>query len=124
MNQPDAPPEGLHLLSTTPPFGEYVRSLWARREFALAMARGEFRSKHLNTILGGLWNVLNPLLQVGVYWLIFGVLLGTDRGVTNFVGFLAVGIFTYQFSQRSFLGGASSISSVRSSTWSWIRSSG
>lgn len=109
MDQPVAPPEGLRRLSTVPPLPDYVRSLWQRREFALAMARGEFRSKHLNTVLGGFWNVLNPLLLVGVYWLIFGVLLGVDRGVDNFIGFLAVGIFTYQFSQRSFLSGANSI---------------
>jgi teichoic acid transport system permease protein len=104
----DPPPE-LKRLSVTPPLREYVQSLWHRREFALAMSVGELRAKHMNTVLGGLWHVLNPLLLVGVYWLIFGQLLETDRGVENFVGFLAVGIFVYQFSQRSFLGGAQAI---------------
>lgn len=103
------PPPDLELLSTTPNLRAYVRSLWERREFALAMSAGEIRAKHANTVLGSLWLVLNPLLLIGVYWLIFGVLLGTDRGVENFVGFLTVGIFIFHFSQRSIIGGANSI---------------
>jgi teichoic acid transport system permease protein len=103
------PPADLELLGTTPSLPAYVRSLWERREFAIAMSLGELRARHANTVLGGLWHVINPLLLVGVYWLIFGVLLETNRGVDNFVGFLAVGIFIYQFSQRSFIGGAGSI---------------
>jgi len=101
--------ERLKRMSVTPPLGRYVRMLWARREFAVAMAVGEFRSKHMNTVLGGLWNVLNPLLLVGVYWLVFGQLLEINRGVDNFLGFLAVGIFIFHFSQRSFIGGGNSL---------------
>ena len=103
------PPPGLKPLSVTPPLGEYLAMIWRRRAFALEMSAGEFRAKHANTFLGSIWYVLNPLLLLGVYWLVFGVLLGVDRGVDNFVGFLAAGIFVYQFSQRSITGGASSI---------------
>lgn len=103
------PPPGLKPLSVTPPLGRYVATMWERRAFVLEMAAGEFRAKHANTFLGSLWYVLNPLLQLGVYWLVFGVILGVDRGVDNFVGFLAAGIFVYQYSQRSITGGASSI---------------
>jgi teichoic acid transport system permease protein len=103
------PPHDLKRLTTTPDLVTYVRSLWERREFALAMSAGEVRAKHANTVLGGLWLILNPLLLIGVYWLIFGVLIGTNRGVDNFLGFLAVGIFIFHFSQRSIVGGANSI---------------
>ena len=103
-------PHGLARLSTRPSLRTYVRSVWERREFAFAMSVGEMRARHSNMILGGLWHVLTPLLLIGVYYLIFGVLLGVDRGVENFIGFLAVGIFVYQFSQRSIVGGSSSIS--------------
>lgn len=107
----DIPTQGerLERLNVTPPLRRYVQMLWARREFAVAMAVGEFRSKHMNTVLGGLWNVLNPLLLLGVYWLVFGQLLQTNRGVDNFLGFLAVGIFIFHFSQRSFIGGGNSL---------------
>lgn len=63
----------------------------------------------MNSVLGNLWHLLNPALQITVFWLIFGVVLKTNRGVDNFIPFLSVGIFAYQFAQRSTMAGASSI---------------
>jgi teichoic acid transport system permease protein len=102
-------PDDLKLLNQTPPLRAYLASIWERREFAISMSAGEIRAKHMNTVLGSFWNILNPLLSIGVYWLVFGQILGTRRGVDNFVGFLSIGIFTYYYSQRSFTGGANSI---------------
>jgi teichoic acid transport system permease protein len=96
-------------LGGTPPLRVYLATLWRRREFALDMARGELRSQHLDTALGNLWHLLNPLMLIGVYYLVFGVILGTDRGVENFLAFLAIGVFTFQFSQKAALGGARTI---------------
>jgi teichoic acid transport system permease protein len=87
----------------------YLHGLWARRDYVWYVAVNDLRSQQMNTVLGNLWHLLNPLLQIGVYYLIFGVIVGTDRGVDNMIGFLAVGVFTYQFSQRSTLAGARSI---------------
>jgi len=69
----------------------------------------DFRAQNLDTVLGSLWHVVNPLLQVGVYFLVFGMILRTDRGLDNFLTFLAVGIFTFQFTQRSATKGAKAI---------------
>jgi teichoic acid transport system permease protein len=52
---------------------------------------------------------LTPLLHVGVYWLIFGVLLDTSRGVPNVLSFLAVGVFVYRFAQSVISAGTKSI---------------
>jgi teichoic acid transport system permease protein len=49
------------------------------------------------------WQVLTPLLNAAVYYLIFGVILGTSRGVPNFLGFLITGIFVFNFTQRAFI---------------------
>jgi teichoic acid transport system permease protein len=96
-------------LGGTPPLRVYLTTLWRRREFALDMARGELRAQHLDTALGNLWHLLNPLMLIGVYYLVFGLILGTDRGVENFIAFLAIGVFTFQFSQKSALSGARTI---------------
>lgn len=90
---------------------EYLRSLWARREFALAIPAAELHAKHRNNILGGAWHVLNPLTQVMVYFLIFGVILRVDRGVDNFLGFIAIGVFVFHFTSRSVTAGGRSITS-------------
>jgi teichoic acid transport system permease protein len=96
-------------LGGKPQLGHYLRSIWQRREFATAIASGELRAQHMDTALGNLWHVLNPLMLVGVYYLMFGVILDVSRGVDNFVAFLVVGIFVYHYSQKSVLAGAKSI---------------
>jgi teichoic acid transport system permease protein len=88
---------------------DYLRDVWDRREFAIAVPMGQLRAQHMNTLLGNLWHVLNPLLIMGVYYLLFGVILGTSRGVPNFLAFLAVGVFTFHYTQRTVSSGASSV---------------
>jgi teichoic acid transport system permease protein len=101
---------GLIELGRIPPLRTYIVELWRRRSFAISLSAGEYRAKHANSFLGSGWYLLNPLLQLAVYYLIFGVILQTDRNVDNFIGFLAAGIFIFQYSQRAITGGASSIS--------------
>ncbi len=101
--------EDLIPLGRALPLPLYLRSLWERRQFAVTVPLGELRSQHMNTVLGNVWYLLNPILQVGVYFLVFGVLLGTDRGVRNFITFLAIGVFSYGYLQRSIVACASSI---------------
>lgn len=109
---PSSPPQ-LVRLGGTPPLREYLRSLWQRRQFAWSTARGEVQTAHLNTVLGNVWHLLNPLLLIGVYFVVFGLVLETDRGVEDglFLPFLAIGVFTYQFMQKAITAGARTISS-------------
>lgn len=95
-------------LGVTPPLPEYLRSLWRRREFALSIARGELRSQHVDTTLGALWHLLNPILLTAVYGLVFGLVLGGNRP-DNFVVFLSIGVFAYSYSQRAITSGAGAI---------------
>ena len=87
----------------------YLRSLWDRRQFALSVPLGELRAQHMHTVLGNVWYLLNPMLQVAVYFLVFGVLLHTSRGVDNFICFLAIGVFSYGYMQKSISACAGSI---------------
>ena len=64
----------------------------------------------MDTALGQLWHLLNPALLVGVYFLIFGVVLDTRRGVDNFLGFLIVGVVLFHLTQRVVQEAAVSIS--------------
>src|SRR5688572_2784464 len=98
-------------LGTTPGVVEYLKALWVRREFAIAIPTAELQAQHRNTVLGGLWHLLNPLLQMGVYYLVFGVILDVNRGVDNFLGFIAIGVFTFHFTTKSVTAGAKAITS-------------
>jgi teichoic acid transport system permease protein len=61
--------------------------------------------------LGSAWLVLTPALNGLSFYLIFGVFLGTSKGIENFIGYLIVGVFTFSMSTRSILGGAKSLTS-------------
>jgi len=102
-------PPGLVRLGGTPPFRDYLAQLWSRREFAHETALGELRAQHMDTTLGAIWHLLNPILQVAIYYLIFGLVLRVDHGVDNFIGYLAVGVFVFHWMNRAITGGASTI---------------
>ena len=87
----------------------YVAELWERRGYVWYVAHSALRQRQAGTVFGNFWHLLNPALSIAVYYLIFGKILGTDRGVNNFLVFLAVGLFVFQFTQRSVTQGAQSI---------------
>jgi len=87
----------------------YVAAMWSRRSYVSYVARSTLREKQMNSVLGNIWHLLNPLLQIAVYYVIFGVVLEVDRGVDNFITFLAIGTLAFTFCQRSTLSGAGSI---------------
>lgn len=96
-------------LSARVPLRGYLRRLWDRRELAIALPVSNLRAQNRDSVLGGLWHLLNPLLLVGVYFLVFGVLLNTSRGTDNFIAFLSIGVFVFNYTSRSITAGARSI---------------
>lgn len=94
-----------------PDFLDYLVQLWDRRSFIFFDARARVQSEHDKTHLGTAWLVLTPLLSGLSFYLIFGLLLGTSKGIDNFVGYLIIGVFTFQMTTRSVLGGAKSLTS-------------
>jgi teichoic acid transport system permease protein len=81
----------------------YAVQLWERRHFIMGFATARNIAMYTEARLGQLWQVLTPLLNAAVYYLIFGKILDTSRGVPNFIGFLITGIFIWNFTQRSFI---------------------
>jgi teichoic acid transport system permease protein len=96
-------------LGSTPSLRRYLKQIWERREFAVATATGELRAQHMDTTLGNVWHLLNPVLLISVYYLVFVVILDFTRGIDNFIAFLAIGVVSYQWAQRSITAGAKSI---------------
>jgi teichoic acid transport system permease protein len=100
----------LHPVGTRPPLPEYVRALWGRRHFIVADSRARAFSGNRDTLLGNSWLIGRPVLDGLAYFLIFGMLLGTSRGVENYIGFLLVGIFMFSFTSRCLTNGATVMS--------------
>jgi teichoic acid transport system permease protein len=101
---------GLKQSGKRPPLAEYGSVLWARRHFITGYATAKNRSLYSNARLGQLWQLLTPVLNVGVYYFVFGILLSISRGVPDFLLFLVIGVFLFNFLQTAMLNGSRSIS--------------
>ncbi|MFC8372129.1 MULTISPECIES: ABC transporter permease [unclassified Streptomyces] len=103
---------GLTVSGARPSLGEYVRQLWDRRHFILAFSRAKLTAQYSQAKLGQLWQVATPLLNAAVYFFIFGLLLGANRGIPKdvYVPFLVTGVFVFTFTQSSVLAGVRAIS--------------
>ena len=97
---------GLKLSGARPPLGRYLVSLWQRRNFIWGYATARSVSMYTEARLGQLWQVLTPLLNAGVYWLIFGILFQASRGVEHYPAFLLAGVFVFAFTERSIVTGS------------------
>jgi teichoic acid transport system permease protein len=100
---------GLKQSAARPPIGLYISQLWERRRFIWTFASAKSVSMYTESRLGQLWQVLTPLLNAMVFYLIFGLLLGRSGDVTHYIPFLVIGVFFFHFTQRSFTSGAKSV---------------
>jgi teichoic acid transport system permease protein len=92
---------GLRPSAARPSIPAYLRQLWRRAHFIVAFATARNVAMYTEAKLGQLWQVLTPLLNAGVYFLIFGLLLKINRGVPNYFGFVVAGVFIFNFTQRA-----------------------
>lgn len=104
-----APADGLYAVGRRPPFGAYLAEAWRRRRFAFTLAGYRLVGTLLKNRLGVLWIVLRPLLMAVVYGSIFNFILSGSAKPPNFVQFLIVGVFVFEFFTGSFGNGARSV---------------
>ncbi|MGZ6801410.1 MAG: ABC transporter permease [Nocardioidaceae bacterium] len=103
------PAPGLRRAGARLPVDEYTRRLWQRRWFIEAYASATNAAGYERSFIGQYWQLLTPLLNIAVYYLIFGLLLHTNKGVGNFIGYLTVGVFWFHFLSHSMIAGSKAI---------------
>ena len=100
---------GLVRQGVRPPFRQYLRDLWTARHFIWTLGLTRTYSRNENTYLGQVWAVINPLIFAGIYYMIFGVVLKQKGTVENFVGFLVIGVFVFQFCSAALVAGSTAV---------------
>jgi teichoic acid transport system permease protein len=110
MTLPTPPPApGLQRAGARLPVAEYTQRLWRRRWFVAAYSTASNAVGYQGNFLGQAWQLLNPLLNIAVYYLIFGLLLHTNRGVPNYIAYLSVGVFVFSFCTATLVSGSRAI---------------
>ncbi len=56
-----------------------LRELWRFREVLYNLVRRNLKVRYKNSVLGFFWSLVNPLMQIGVWWLVFKVILGNQQ---------------------------------------------
>jgi teichoic acid transport system permease protein len=100
---------GLTSSAKLPSLPAYARQLWGYRHFITAYANARVSSTLGTNHLGIFWQVLTPLFNAAVYYVIFGVILGVKDGAGNYIAMLCTGVFIYSFTSATITGGANSV---------------
>ncbi len=80
----------------------------AHRYLFEQMVRRELRQKYRGSALGVLWYVINPLVLMGAYYLMFGVIFD-ERSEPHYPLFLLVGLVVWVFFNQSVQSAAPSL---------------
>ena len=78
---------------------QMLRALYSYRAFITGSIVREFQSKYRNSLLGALWNILNPLAMITIYTVIFSQIMraklpGLDS-TFSFSIYLCAGVLTW-----------------------------
>jgi ABC-2 type transport system permease protein len=69
--------------------------LWRTRELLVHLTQSDIKVKYKNSALGLLWSMVSPLMQLAIFWLVFGFIL--KNGYPHFVVFLFAGLIAWNF---------------------------
>ena len=77
------------------------------RELIVYKAYADLKAERERTFLGLLWWIIEPLIAMSIYYLVFKVLL--KRGTEDFIPFLLVGLIVWQWFNAVIVNGGNSI---------------
>ncbi len=84
-----------------------IKELYDYREMIFSLVRRDLQGRYKGSVLGFFWTFLNPLLQLGVYTLVFSVIMRND--IEEYYLFLFVALVPWIFFSTSVASGASVI---------------
>ncbi|MBN2318025.1 MAG: ABC transporter permease [Acidobacteria bacterium] len=78
---------------------QLTKEIFEYRELIWALTVKELRVRYKRSFLGFFWALLNPLLMMSVYVIVFSTILG--RGIENYAIFMISGLFPWTFFSQS-----------------------
>ncbi len=94
-------------VSTRPGTVRRLRDVWAYRELLGTLVRKELKVKYKNSALGFVWSLLNPMLYLVVFYLVFTYFI--PASISYFAIFLLSGLLPYNLFSAGLGGGTTSI---------------
>lgn len=91
MSRAETKPTRVISNRTTVP--QRVVEIWRYRELLVGLVRKELKVKYKNSALGFLWSMLNPALYLGVFYIVFQLVL--KNGIPYFAIYLLSGLLVW-----------------------------
>ena len=70
-----------------------MRDVWAFRELLLNLVRKELKVKYKDSVLGFVWSLARPMFLLGIYYVVFDLVLGA--GIKDFAFYLFAGLIAW-----------------------------
>ncbi|MGM0123829.1 teichoic acid transport system permease [Enterococcus sp. AZ194] len=88
-----------------------IKEQFSHTGMIFRMSRYEDKATYQSHYLGLAWQILNPAIQVGIYYLVFGVGVNENRKISGFPFFIwmLIGIIAWFYMNTSVLGASNSI---------------
>ena len=99
----------LALLDTAMAIGSRLREIVAYRDLLWNLILRDLKARYKSSVLGYFWSLVNPLLLMTVFTILFKVFLKSP--IPNFPVFIIVGLLPWNFCATSVSGAVSSITS-------------
>jgi lipopolysaccharide transport system permease protein/teichoic acid transport system permease protein len=86
-----------------------VRETLSRRRLIAYLVRADLKKSGADTLLGNVWWIVDPLLQMLVYYVLVGVILNRGAGTPDYPLFIFAAILPWKWFESTVRGGASSV---------------
>lgn len=101
--------EALIRVGARPNLWHYLKQVWAFRHFIFYDSHTRVATSNSSDALGRVWMIMNPLLLGFAFFMVFGIILQTSRGIDHFIGYLIIGVFMFRYATSAITSGATSI---------------
>ncbi len=88
-------PSRTRIVRARVPVLERVRNIYEARDLLRAMVRKELKVKYKGSALGFVWSLLNPMMYLVIFYLVFSIFL--KNGIPLFPIFLLSGLMVWNF---------------------------
>jgi len=88
--------------------GSRVKTIWEYRELLLNLSKRELKVRYKDSLLGFFWSLLNPLLYLAIFSVVFGIII-RSADIKLFAIFLLTALLPYNLFSVGLTGATTSI---------------
>lgn len=90
-------------------FWDSAKAVFSHRQLLGLLVRRDIKARYKDSVLGLLWTLINPIVQLTVYYVVMGQFLGAARGIPEFAIYIFSGLTIYALFSETLTGSTGSI---------------